>query len=178
MRLADVIPFRPRFPKPEPEPEIDLLTAVDVAIRDLREISRLFIIKPAIERTALEAQVQEGVIRRCVWGNTGALVGDPSPWTGTSAGMELPCVTLAYLQRNPPGERTCASPHHVFPQDNFIGMTVHSSYTLYGAYYDLGRHYAGQLRLSTAKQPCEGALCAEHPFTGTIPACPPKEKKT
>jgi hypothetical protein len=37
--LADVIPFRPRAPKPEPTIEIDLLTAVDVAIRDLREIS-------------------------------------------------------------------------------------------------------------------------------------------
>ena len=38
--MADVIPFRPRAPKPEPNLEIDLLTAVDVAIRDLREISR------------------------------------------------------------------------------------------------------------------------------------------
>jgi hypothetical protein len=40
--LADVIPFRPKASKqePEPAPEIDLLTAVDVAIRDLREISQ------------------------------------------------------------------------------------------------------------------------------------------
>ena len=39
--LADVIPFRPRVSVPEPDdPPIDLLTAVDVAIRDLREISR------------------------------------------------------------------------------------------------------------------------------------------
>jgi hypothetical protein len=37
--LADVIQFRPKTPKPEPSIEIDLLTAVDVAIRDLREIS-------------------------------------------------------------------------------------------------------------------------------------------
>ena len=37
--MADVIPFRPKIPKPEPTLEIDLLTAVDVAIRDLREIS-------------------------------------------------------------------------------------------------------------------------------------------
>jgi hypothetical protein len=37
--LAKVIPFRPKAPKPDPNPEIDLLTAVDVAIRDLREIS-------------------------------------------------------------------------------------------------------------------------------------------
>ena len=39
--LADVIPFRPKTANQEPErPEIDLLTAVDVAIRDLREISQ------------------------------------------------------------------------------------------------------------------------------------------
>jgi hypothetical protein len=40
--LADVIPFRPKTSNQEPEvpPEIDLLTAVDVAIRDLREISQ------------------------------------------------------------------------------------------------------------------------------------------
>ena len=37
--LAVVIPFRPRLPAADPLPEIDLVTAVDVAIRDLREIS-------------------------------------------------------------------------------------------------------------------------------------------
>jgi hypothetical protein len=37
--MADIIPFRRRV-EPEPEEEgIDLLTAVDAAIRDLREIS-------------------------------------------------------------------------------------------------------------------------------------------
>lgn len=38
--MADVIPFRPKIPKPEADSEIDLLTAVDAAIRDLREISQ------------------------------------------------------------------------------------------------------------------------------------------
>lgn len=38
--MADIIEFRPRVGRPEEEAEIDLLTAVDAAIRDLRDISR------------------------------------------------------------------------------------------------------------------------------------------
>ncbi len=37
--MADIIVFRPRVDPAEEEEEIDLLTAVDAAIRDLREIS-------------------------------------------------------------------------------------------------------------------------------------------
>lgn len=38
--MGQVIPFRRNATPPEEEIEIDLLTAVDVAIRDLRDISR------------------------------------------------------------------------------------------------------------------------------------------
>ena len=38
--MADVIAFRPRQPADEEALEIDLLTAVDAAIRDLRDIGR------------------------------------------------------------------------------------------------------------------------------------------
>jgi hypothetical protein len=38
--MADVIAFRPRQPADEETQEIDLLTAVDAAIRDLRDICR------------------------------------------------------------------------------------------------------------------------------------------
>jgi hypothetical protein len=38
--MADIIPFRPRS-VPEADPcEVDLLTAIDVAIRDLADITR------------------------------------------------------------------------------------------------------------------------------------------
>lgn len=37
--MAQVIPFRPKAMPAEEEIDIDLLTAVDVAIRDLRDIS-------------------------------------------------------------------------------------------------------------------------------------------
>ena len=38
--MANVIPFPGRLEPSSSEPEIDLLTAVDVAIRDLRDITR------------------------------------------------------------------------------------------------------------------------------------------
>ncbi len=38
--MADVIPFRRKPEPPEEAASIDLLTAVDVAIRDLREIAQ------------------------------------------------------------------------------------------------------------------------------------------
>lgn len=38
--MSNVIPFPVRLPLHETEPEIDLFTAVDVAIRDLRDIAR------------------------------------------------------------------------------------------------------------------------------------------
>ncbi len=39
MSSANVIPFRPRAPAEDEEPDIDLATAVAVAIRDLRDIA-------------------------------------------------------------------------------------------------------------------------------------------
>lgn len=56
--------------------------------------------------------------------------------------MDLPCQSLAFLTYN-----ACADdryPH--FPQNSFVFMTFNSSHTLFAAYYDLGRHYASQLR--------------------------------
>jgi hypothetical protein len=38
--MAEVIPFRRKAQPPEEESAIDLLTAVDAAIRDLREIAQ------------------------------------------------------------------------------------------------------------------------------------------
>lgn len=38
--MNNVIPFPARAASPEPELDIDLFTAVDVAIRDLRDISQ------------------------------------------------------------------------------------------------------------------------------------------
>ena len=37
-----------------------------------------------------------------------------------------------------------------FPQHDFIFLTLNSSYTIFGAYYDLGRHAASALIGATA----------------------------
>jgi hypothetical protein len=37
--MSNVIPFRARVPDPVPETDIDIFTAVDAAIRDLRDIA-------------------------------------------------------------------------------------------------------------------------------------------
>ena len=37
--MSNIIPFRQRVPAPSPEPDIDIFTAVDAAIRDLRDIA-------------------------------------------------------------------------------------------------------------------------------------------
>ncbi|GAB4069646.1 hypothetical protein KHC28_24410 [Ancylobacter sonchi] len=37
--MSNVIPFPVRVPLADAEPEIDLMTAVDVAIRDLRDLA-------------------------------------------------------------------------------------------------------------------------------------------
>jgi hypothetical protein len=38
--MSNVIPFRKRVADPAPDSEIDIFTAVDAAIRDLRDIAR------------------------------------------------------------------------------------------------------------------------------------------
>ena len=38
--MSNVIPFPARVTHPDPELEIDLMTAVDVAIRDLRDLAQ------------------------------------------------------------------------------------------------------------------------------------------
>jgi hypothetical protein len=37
--MSNVIPFRQRVPDPGPDSDIDIFTAVDAAIRDLRDIA-------------------------------------------------------------------------------------------------------------------------------------------
>ena len=38
--MSNVIPFRKRIADPAPDSDIDIFTAVDAAIRDLRDIAR------------------------------------------------------------------------------------------------------------------------------------------
>jgi hypothetical protein len=38
--MSNVIPFKKRVAEPSAEPEIDIFTAVDAAIRDLRDVTQ------------------------------------------------------------------------------------------------------------------------------------------
>jgi len=63
----------------------------------------------------------------------------------------LSCTALAYVL-----EDGCAgsalNQHPNFPQDNFVGQTLHDTYTRYAAYFDLGRHLVRR-----------AIFCEEHP---------------
>jgi hypothetical protein len=50
----------------------------------------------------------------------------------------IPCTSLAYILAT-----SCAGlAHPDFPQDNFVFQTWHTTYTMFGAYFDLGRRQA------------------------------------
>jgi hypothetical protein len=87
----------------------------------------------------------------------------------TSADPPIPCTAAAYLMKEtcrPDGQQYVATDGmldhkqrqtiraipktHVpeFPQDNFIWTTWNSSYLMFAAYFDLGRHYARRAALS------------------------------
>jgi hypothetical protein len=48
--MGVVVAFQPRLEKTEEDAEIDLLTAIDVAIRDLRDITRRWGEQAALEQ--------------------------------------------------------------------------------------------------------------------------------
>jgi hypothetical protein len=126
------------------------------------------IIKPAIHHPAIDLQAPDGLINSCRWGNDDIDIGSPAK-SEIPAGMNLPCVTLAFLLHNrKKNYASCQHDHAAFPQDNFVMMTLNSSYTMFGAYYDLGRHLAGQI------DPCENdtSLCVRHPGRLPVNACP------
>jgi hypothetical protein len=125
-----------------------------LARQENREVSRLFIIKPAIwlPNVAKQMQVEPqgwkiaGCIDESIPGAS-SLVGRNSAIPQLPAGMDIPCQSLAFLHFNWLAQKK-DNLLPAFPQDNFIVQTLNSSYTLFGAYFDLGRHYAAQIKES------------------------------
>lgn len=124
------------------------------AREDGREISRLHVIKPAIWLPSYDAQFSQTpakpIIRYCVDMNRPVAqraIGTLPEAGAWPTGMDLPCQTLAFIHGTWALDLP-RSAHPDFPQDNFVSQTLNSSYTLYGAYYDLGRHYAAQIKES------------------------------
>lgn len=122
-----------------------------------RLITRLLVIKPAISMRAHAYQTSAKdastvAVRSCMSGNDGRIIdampGEPPTTPPPPRGMDLPCQALAYIQKTWTAEDRAAGKAPTFPQDNFVKQTINSSYTLFGAYYDLGRHYAAQIRMA------------------------------
>lgn len=154
---------RPAAPREDGESDYD---PCGVARSEGREISRLLIIKPAIWLEARDRQLAGDNVRSCTWGNDGATLGEP-PDDSIPPGMQLPCIALAHVAHRNLDSTACKHRKHMFPQDEFIKMTINSSYTLYGAYYDLGRHYAAQVALCG-----DGvSLCPMHMAREEVEAC-------
>jgi hypothetical protein len=141
-----------------------------------RLISRLYVLKPALKLAAAKRQLisldpsgadiasdfcddhwraDNGLrIARCNFG-AGALNGQPRPPSAAQrlTDAELPCAALAHLVRD-----RCSRKDRFpnFPQDNFVNLTLNSSYLMFGAYFDLGRHQASSLLgLPMADKPVE-----------------------
>lgn len=130
-------------------------------------ISRLFVVKPAINRDragqqlsplparnpqgndhGLRAPVGDGdhaksagSIRYCPGSAPGDVIGTRP---GAADPMEMPCTSLAFWVANE--GRNGIYGH--FPQHEFKLITLNSSYTLFSAYFDLARHYARQIPVS------------------------------
>ncbi len=109
-------------------------------------VSRLFVIKPAFDNELARKQLAD---------ESGAaparLCGHPreSPrfrinrCTASDKDVTLPCEALAFAMRDRCSEDKA---HGAFPQHGVEITTLNSSYALFGAYFDLGRHSTMQLR--------------------------------
>lgn len=73
--------------------------------------------------------------------------------------MDIPCQSLAFLANN----RCSGDNYPDFPQHNFFFMTLNSSHTLFAAYYDLARRYAGLIE-EQATPEGEAMLIAKDSF--------------
>ena len=148
IRRADMGGRPAESPRPEdPHP-------CDTARAAQREISRLFVLKPALWLPNVATQMapagadgrKAGIVRCQDASRPGpAVTVGTGPTPAGPVGMEIPCQALAFMHSNWDYKDAGYAPS--FPQHNFILQTIHSSYTLYGAYMDLARHYASGIRL-------------------------------
>ncbi len=84
----------------------------------------------------------------------------------------MPCAALAFAASN---YCKAGTAHGAFPQHNVEITTLNSSYTLFGAYFDLGRHAATQIRWDDqAKTNLLTANEADKPDFDSPPAMHPK----
>jgi hypothetical protein len=66
--MSNIIPFKKRTPPPAPTTEIDIITAVDAAIRDLRDIAR-----ECDEQVREQAEECRRMLERALYATVGEL---------------------------------------------------------------------------------------------------------
>lgn len=121
-------------------------------------LSTIKVVLPAVSRTELASQVSntpleswaefcndailprpQARIDTCTGpdGATYSRAGQTSPSDSPTA---IPCTSATFLLIN-----SCKSGHPKFPQHSFISQTWNSSYTMFAAYFDLGRNQVRRL---------------------------------
>ncbi len=146
-------------------------------------LSRLYIVKPAIDRPQVLRQlVNAGTsgesprlcaagmrIDHCRTGNglefrngSGTGVWRHSG-TDSQAPMELSCDALAYLTK--PDD--CNGDRPRFPQHDVVFTTIQQDYTQYSAYFDLGRVLSKHLRLAEDGRLLELRDCGDYCAAGS-----------
>lgn len=121
-----------------------------------RVISRLYLVKPAIDQRRAIVQLNHEhsgsspdrlcdldyayKANRCVTSSVRDFAGKSIPQQ-----VAMPCSALAFAAGN-----ACVpnANHGTFPQHDVVFTTLNSSYTLFGAYYDLARHITSQINWS------------------------------
>jgi len=144
-------------------------------------ISEIYLVKPAIyQQEALKqvAHTTGGVmpgrlcdldyshlVNRCTAATTRQAEG-----TGINQPVAMPCTAIAFSLANRCHD---GETHGTFPQHDVVFTTLNSSYTLFGAYYDLARHVVSQLGWDTQRRsltvPCSLGAKRIWP-TGSQPA--------
>ena len=121
-------------------------------------VARIYLVKPALYHKA----VREQVVREGTSGHPEKLcdLGDEYEIRTCTAPVErrdqrkplertrgLPCASLAFAigPTNACLDRRGHDHHGEFPQNDVVFTTLNSSYTLFGAYYDLARHVTSQI---------------------------------
>lgn len=118
-----------------------------------RVIANIYLVKPAIHQPTALLQVSQKEprsapgklcdldysyqINHCTSVTGSRLIGKD-----IEAPVAMPCTALAFAAANACREGTT---HGAFPQHDVVFTTLNSSYTLFSAYYDLGRHMAAQV---------------------------------
>lgn len=123
-------------------------------------IANIYLVKPAIFQPAALTQIRHHgdqaapdhlcgldysyLVNRCTTATSRQSYGK-----GVLQPVAMPCTAIAFAAAN---ACRAGTTHGTFPQHDVVFTTLNSSYTLFGAYYDLARHVVSQLGWDASRQ--------------------------